>query len=290
MGFLRAYHLFLGKLEARDQAPIWLQIACYSMREVLPIREGASGFVVELGGRGFGRPKHSHEELELNLVTRGEGVYLIEGSRVRITKHTLLTLHPEKEHLLIDTSSDFHMWILVMRCPLLRVGELLPESACVVLDSRSARLLAELCVELESGPLELLNSGLTFCVQLGKKLAAEAKPSQIGARVHPAVQAAARRLRQDPELALGELAKSVQLSEGRLGRLFKTQMGVALSRYRNRIRLESARQRLGEPQANVLQIALESGFGSYAQFYRVFREETGLSPAAARRELRAMAR
>ena len=69
MGFLPAHHLFLGKLEARDQAAIWLQITSSSMREALPIREGASGFVVELGGRGCGRPQHSHEELELNLVT-----------------------------------------------------------------------------------------------------------------------------------------------------------------------------------------------------------------------------
>jgi transcriptional regulator GlxA family with amidase domain len=67
-------------------------------------------------------------------------------------------------------------------------------------------------------------------------------------------------------------------------------MGVPLSRYRNRVRLERARQRLTEPRANVLQIALESGFGSYAQFYRIFREETGLSPAAALREVRAARR
>src|SRR5688572_18950915 len=162
MGFLRAYHLFLGKLEARDQVPIWLQITSASMREVLPIREGASGFVVELGGRGCGRSQHSHEELELNLVTRGEGVYLAEGKRIRITKHTLLTLQPEQEHLLIDTSSDFHMWIVVMRSAAPKVSETCPEPACAVLDSRSARLLAELCLELHSAPIELLNSGLTF--------------------------------------------------------------------------------------------------------------------------------
>lgn len=82
MGFLLAYHLFLGKLEARDEAAIWPQIASSSMREALPIREGASGFVVELGGRDCGLPEHSHEELELNLVTRGEGVYLVEGRQL----------------------------------------------------------------------------------------------------------------------------------------------------------------------------------------------------------------
>ncbi len=290
MGFLPAHHLFLGKLEARDQAPIRLQITNSRMREALPIREGALGFAVELSGQGCGRPQHSHEELELNLVTRGEGVYLVEGRRVRIAKHTLLTLKPEREHLLIDTSSDFHAWVVVVRTGLLRARDTCLEPECVVLEPRGSRLLAELCTELSAGSIELLNSGLAFCLELIEKLTLEAKRSEIGPRVHPAVQSAARRLRQDPELALAQLARSVQMSEGRLGRLFKSQMGVSLSRYRNRIRLERARRCLGEPQLNVLQIALESGFGSYAQFYRVFREETGLSPAVARRELRALYR
>src|SRR5689334_5302732 len=94
------------------------------MREVLPIQEEASGFVVELSGHVCGRPEHSHEELEINLVTRGEGVYLVEGKRVRVTKNSLLTLLPDQEHLLVDTSGDFHMWILVMRPRVLRSASL----------------------------------------------------------------------------------------------------------------------------------------------------------------------
>ena len=38
----------------------------------------------------------------------------------------------------------------------------------------------------------------------------------------------------------------------------------------------------GGRRTTALAAALEAGFGSYAQFYRVFREETGRSPSALR--------
>lgn len=248
------------------------------MKEALPIREGAWGFIEQVLSIGASPIAHTHDELELNLVTRGEAVYLIEGRRVRLVRGTLLKLSPGWEHLLVDASKDFHMWIIVTRS-----RSSLPGPECMTLAGPIARLLGELCRELYRTPsVTLLNAGLELCLELVQKHASNAPSAELGPAVHPGVLCAAQQLHRSPDATLRELAALTRMSASRLGRLFKSQMGVPLSRYRNRIRLQRAQQKLDQPHANALHVALESGFGSYAQFYRVFREETGLNPRAAR--------
>jgi transcriptional regulator GlxA family with amidase domain len=48
--------------------------------------------------------------------------------------------------------------------------------------------------------------------------------------------------------------------------------------YRNRLRLDRFESLLGQGPANLLDAALEAGFGSYAQFHRVFRARLHASP------------
>ena len=100
-----------------------------------------------------------------------------------------------------------------------------------------------------------------------------------------AVHTAARLLQSDPTTGdLPQLARIVGLSPGHLSRLFKAQTGVALSRYRNQQRLLRYRLIYGTGEhTTALSAAFAAGFGSYAQFYRVFREETGHAPSTAAR-------
>jgi transcriptional regulator GlxA family with amidase domain len=57
-------------------------------------------------------------------------------------------------------------------------------------------------------------------------------------------------------------------------------MGISLVDYRNRLRIDrffEAIQRSGT-NTNLLDAALEAGFGSYAQFHRVYRKFVGTTP------------
>jgi AraC-like DNA-binding protein len=57
-------------------------------------------------------------------------------------------------------------------------------------------------------------------------------------------------------------------------------MGVSLVDYRNRLRIDrffECIQRTGG-NGNLLDAALEAGFGSYAQFHRVYRKFLGTTP------------
>jgi AraC-like DNA-binding protein len=78
-------------------------------------------------------------------------------------------------------------------------------------------------------------------------------------------------LSQDPSLPVSEVAARLAVSHPRLARAFKAEMGLSLVAYRNRLRLERFTALLDTGRRNLLEAALEAGFGSYAQFHRVFR-------------------
>jgi AraC-like DNA-binding protein len=90
--------------------------------------------------------------------------------------------------------------------------------------------------------------------------------------------AAIQALHEDVTLDGGALAKRVGVSAGKLARDFKTEMGLSLVEYRNRLRLERFLALVDRGGGNLLEAALDAGFGSYAQFHRVFRAMLGTTP------------
>jgi len=97
---------------------------------------------------------------------------------------------------------------------------------------------------------------------------------------HPAVTKAARLLADDPSLSASDLAAELQVSVGRFARVFKSEMGTSLVRYRNQLRLERFVGIMETGGRNMLDAAREAGFGSYAQFHRVFQALRGRTPGA----------
>ena len=83
--------------------------------------------------------------------------------------------------------------------------------------------------------------------------------------------AAVAMLAKDPTMGGKEIAARLDISLSRLVRVFKAQIGMSLVEYRNRLRLERFSILLDRGRTNLLGAALDAGFGSYAQFHRVFR-------------------
>jgi AraC-like DNA-binding protein len=77
---------------------------------------------------------------------------------------------------------------------------------------------------------------------------------------------------------LVRLARELGISPGHLARSFKTEMGVSVVKYRNRLRIERFFSLVDQGGANLLDAALGAGFGSYSQFHRVFRKLIGTTP------------
>jgi AraC-like DNA-binding protein len=106
-------------------------------------------------------------------------------------------------------------------------------------------------------------------------------PREVGAGAsasHPLVGSVVRMLAKDPSLTGRELAPKLDISPSRLARVFKGAMGMSLVDYRNRLRLERFQVLVDAGGENLLDAALAAGFGSYAQFHRVFRALRGTTP------------
>lgn len=82
------------------------------------------------------------------------------------------------------------------------------------------------------------------------------------------------------------LAELLGTSPYRLSRAFPRQLGVTLTRYRNRVRVGRALEHLQRDTAPLADIAASLGFADQAHFSRVVRQHVGHTPALVRRELR----
>ena len=80
------------------------------------------------------------------------------------------------------------------------------------------------------------------------------------------------------QLLMGDIARAVNLSPGRLAHLFKSEMGVSPQRYLNNIRLEKARECLEDGVLSVKEIASEVGIRNVSRFCRSFKSRYGATP------------
>jgi AraC-like DNA-binding protein len=262
---------------------------------------------------------HHHVELELNLVVKGAITYVVGKRRFTFQSRTLLWLFPAQEHQLVDRSDDAQYYVAVFKPSLIarscrtRAYEGLKrdntEQAGVlntVLEPESFDLIRKTMDSLMDGALDadLLNRQAGFGV--GTDFTFEhADPDGLNAglhhlllqcwrnqragrvpgkpvSLHPAVRRALKLLSENEwEQGLGHLAKACGVSEAYLSRTFRRQVGIPLSRYRNTLRLSRFWENYRQPEQKTLAEAVyAAGFGSYAQFYKIFTQAYGLGPRA----------
>jgi AraC-like DNA-binding protein len=277
------------------------------MKEKLTLPAGCEGDLWPYRYLGP-HPIHRHEELEFNLVLSGRAVYLVNSRRIELVPNSVLWLFPAQDHVLLEVSVDFRMWILVARPRLVRqvctddssepLRALNPAgSFCRHLSSSQARKLIALFEDLCHVKSEMarFNAGLGYALLTAWSAYGAAGVVPLEEDVHPAISRVVRLMAEDSPIppddgghaySLANLAEAVGLNTYSLSRLFKSQTGITLTAYRNRRRVERFLELYGHGQnTTLLATALEAGFGSYAQFYRVFRQLTGVTPATYRRSL-----
>jgi AraC-like DNA-binding protein len=82
------------------------------------------------------------------------------------------------------------------------------------------------------------------------------------------------------------LAAALEVSPYRLSRVFPRVTGVSLTRYRNRVRVGRALDRLEEGEELLTQLAAELGFADQAHLTRTVRAHCGTTPSSLQRRLR----
>ena len=263
------------------------------MLQRLKIRADLDGNLWRYSSPAEGNRRHRHAELELNLVVRGKGTYLLGRRRYEIFRGDLLWLFPAQEHVLFEQTADFEMWVVVFRRKAIRrnakddVAQVLLRQAyegevCRRLKQRDVLRFESLLDEIAEGGEQaaLLNAGLGYAL-LEAWRCFERAADVPAKEMHPAVEQAAWLIRNGYSAdSFSALAKDVGLSASRLSRLFKLQMGLGLVEFRNLQRMERFFSIYGSGDGiTLLGAALEAGFGSYPQFHRVYRKAMGCGPA-----------
>jgi len=268
------------------------------MKEILEITPGAEGFAVVLELSRYHPRTHHHDELEMNLVLTGKGNYLVGNRRAPLMAGSMIWLFPRQEHVLIDWSHDFSMWVIVFRSSLVArhtsygARQLLrsPDPGdilCRQIRPRRVDVLDHIfqsAVEAKQD-LEFVNTTLGYGLVESWRTYLFSGEGIPRVDVHPAVAKAARAIANaTSSFSLNRLAREAGLSAARLSRLFKQQTGISLTGFQQQRRLERFLRlyRTGA-RYSLTEAALMAGFGSYAQFHRVFRRLMDQSPARYKR-------
>jgi AraC-like DNA-binding protein len=106
----------------------------------------------------------------------------------------------------------------------------------------------------------------------------------------PATDAARRRVVDDARVALTAepgvsllgLARAVAVSPHHLSRIFRARTGATVSRYRNRLRVRAALERLADGERDLATLAADLRFADHAHLVRSMRQELGAPPSALR--------
>jgi AraC-like DNA-binding protein len=229
------------------------------------------------------------------------------ADRIELGPGSLLWLAPGQDHTLLSVSDDLAMWVASFRVDAVREAEksvgfrLIDRPVCwdtCVLPAMRIQEISALHADLvhleeprEVNPLarRMLTRALASLQEHQKTGLPESARGCIQPRpLHPAVTRARTLLREPGnEWSLESLSRRCGLGAPRLSRLFKQQMGLSVVQFRNHFRVQEFIARFGRgEQRNMLGVALESGFGSYPQFYRAFHQVTGYSPSEHLRRVR----
>ena len=234
---------------------------------------------------------HHHVELEANLVLAGRGACIVGEQRHLLDPGMLVWLPGGCHHCHIQRTPDWRMHIGLWtpeilaglpRAHPLRTPGLVPTPRRLgAAAARQARTLMEL-VAAHRVPA-LARSGLPYLLRWLWDAWEAAADVTTATTLDPAVARAAHLLAADPSRPTADLARAVGLTADHLARSFRRELGLALPEHRNRLRLDRVLEAWA-PGRSLLALALAAGFGSYAQFHRVFTRQLGSSPRAWVRE------
>ncbi len=224
---------------------------------------------------------HGHADLEVDLVLKGTGNLTLGDHNYTLKPGVLIWLMPGQRHHLVR-KPGLEMWVANFRSELLepeRTKQLaehplcqLPSHELIDLD----RLLSQ--VAQDSDDPAVYNAGIVYLARRAWRASIES-PAAQARPIHPAVGRALPLLRESgAALSLSELAEAAGIAAPYLSRLLVEHTGHSFVDWRNHIRIDRFMHGY-RPGANLLDAALEAGFGSYARFNHIFHEMIGCAPS-----------
>lgn len=268
--------------------------------------------VVSYEQPGIMATAHWHAQVEVNYVFRGAVHYAMQGHPADLAAGDLAIFWGGLPHRVVDTAEDtlfvaihlplihFFRLRLAGEIPqrLMRGATLVTAAADAEDDAAFRRWTAylrsddalrvghaidELLLRIERirfGPYRLL----------GAPEAAAPEPADPASfpNLGRICAFVAENFRED--ICSTDIAHSADIHPKYAMSVFKKSTGMTLNEYVSLLRLSYAQALLMRDDANVLQVAMESGFGSLSAFNKCFRKIAGMSPSDFKREHRSWSR
>ncbi|MFG1997901.1 AraC family transcriptional regulator [Spirillospora sp. NPDC048911] len=264
--------------------------------EVFP--PGGPPIVAERYELRSGTSAHSHDFIELAVVTGGAGTHVSAAGERELDRGSVTMLRPGDWHGYRDCRRlivhNLYVGPEVFQRELAwlrahpQLGRVLHSAGHLLrLDPATLRVVETglTAIADQPEPAHAVRVGMLLCL-LGGALASV--PADLPAQTHPAVMAAAQLLETDIQRAwsLDELAAAVNMSPAYLARLFTAQLGVPPMTYLGRLRAERAAALLIETDLSVAAVGRLVGWTDPNYASRRFRHFFTLSPAVYRTRYR----
>jgi AraC-like DNA-binding protein/quercetin dioxygenase-like cupin family protein len=267
--------------------------------------------VVSHGQPGIMPVPHWHAQVEINYVFRGTVDYQMHGHPVHLEAGDLCVFWGGLPHRVVDTSEDplfvaVHLPLIHffrLRLPpdiqqrLMRGATLVSEEP----DGGDAASFARWSDYMRSRDERRVNHAIDELLLRIERIRFDAYRLLEGDSLPPAPAEApdlqsfqnigricafvAENFRHQIDSA--DIAVSADIHPKYAMSVFKKSTGMTLNDYVSLLRLSYAQALLMQDGANVLQVAMESGFGSLSAFNKTFRKIAGMSPSDFRRGMRA---
>ncbi|MBW9113403.1 helix-turn-helix domain-containing protein [Rhizobium cauense] len=254
---------------------------------------------------------HWHVQVEVNYIMQGSVHYRVNGCEITMQSGDMCLFWGGQPHQMVDRSDDaiyagghlplvhfFRMRLPISISSRLMNGEILFTSATDAADrenfprwvryaksgdpAKAQHAVDEMLLRVERIALEpyslLPTLGPTDADDIEQ---CYPQSSRSVARMCDFI--AANFLQ---EIDSVDIARAADLHPKYAMNLFKKTTGMTLNKYVNLLRLSRAQAMLMNDEANVLQVAMDSGFGSISAFNKSFRHIAGMSPSDFRRDAR----
>lgn len=257
---------------------------------------------------------HWHDVLEINLIKKGVGYYVINGKTISFEQGDVLLIDSsdlhrayELENLVILVISFSASWFLpdmrydpFLLSPFYEMGvhyeNKIARSTPGMEELHSQLLAIQIEHERKAwSHLSLIRSHLLhFLAYVGRECRlvypSRADESDFALQLRRQEQfrdvLALMELQYDVEWDLKRLSERACLSPSRFSALFKQAVGASPMDHLIRIRLSNAAKLLEQSDLKIVDIAHECGFRNLSNFNRLFKSYYGFAPSRARYRLR----
>lgn len=241
---------------------------------------------------------HHHNDIEINFVERGAVTYLFAGRTVEVHTGQVLVFWAAVPHRMIASAPQSYLhWItlplawlmqnhgLAEFCRSLLHGVPAPHRMHDDDPARLRRWEGDLALGGEHRAVALLEIEARL-----RRIALQEPAAPASSSALPDARAAAMArfiaAHFTEPICVDDVARHASVHAHYAMTIFREAFGVGIVDYVTQHRVAHAQQLLATGDLNVLDVAMQSGFGSASRFYEAFKQVCGTTPLAYRRELR----